>query len=112
MLQNYFSKQNLIVNGHFIVSMVAILIFLTNISQSGLWYPDAPKHALNGVFYKDLIEEKGFFHPRRYAERYYVQYPSLTISTYPPMFYITEAFWLYRNSKKYSIINLRDYVLI
>jgi hypothetical protein len=77
--------------GHLIVSLVAISIFVANISDSGLWHPDAPSHALNGVFYGDMIEEKGFFHPKSYAERYYVQYPSLTIGMYPPIFYSVAA---------------------
>lgn len=77
--------------GHFMVSLVAMFIFLANISHSGLWHPDAASHALNGVFYKDMIEEGGFLRPKTYAERYYVQYPSLTIGMYPPVFYTTEA---------------------
>jgi hypothetical protein len=77
--------------GYLIVSLMAISIFLTNVSHSGLWYPDAPSHALNGVFYKDMIEEGGGLHPRSYAERYYVQYPSLTIGIYPPVFYTIEG---------------------
>jgi 4-amino-4-deoxy-L-arabinose transferase-like glycosyltransferase len=79
--------------GHLVVSLVAVLIFLANISHSGLWFPDAPSHALNGVFYKDMIEEMGFLNPTTYAERYYVQYPILTVGMYPPVFYTTEAFF-------------------
>jgi hypothetical protein len=77
--------------GHFIVSLIAICIVVANISLSGLWYPDAPSHALNGVFYKDMTEEGGLLHPISYAERYYVQYPNLTVGTYPPVFYAVEA---------------------
>jgi len=77
--------------GHFIVSLIAISIFSANFGGSGLWYPDAPSHALNGVFYKDMLEEGKVLHPRSYAERYYVQYPSLTVGVYPPVFYTIEA---------------------
>ncbi len=83
-------KKNSLV-GHLVVSLAAISIFLGNISHSGLWYPDAPSHALNGAFYKDMIEEGGVLHPRSYAERYYVQYPNLTVGIYPPVFYTIEA---------------------
>jgi 4-amino-4-deoxy-L-arabinose transferase-like glycosyltransferase len=69
----------------------AISIFLANISHSGVWFSDAASHALNGAFYKDMLEEKGFLNPVEYAERYYVQYPSLTIGMYPPVFYLVEA---------------------
>jgi hypothetical protein len=82
-------RKNLI--GHLAVSLVIISIFLANLPHSGLWYTDAPSHALNGVFYKDMVEEKGFFHPMGYAERYYVQYPSLTVGIYPPVFDTVEA---------------------
>ncbi|MHA2427039.1 MAG: ArnT family glycosyltransferase [Candidatus Hermodarchaeia archaeon] len=77
--------------GHFVVSLAVVVIFLANISSTGLWFPDAPSHALNGVFYKDMIEEAGFLRPMKYAERYYVQYPKLTVGMYPPVFYTVEA---------------------
>lgn len=77
--------------GHFIVSLVALCIFLVNISHSGVWFPFMSSHALNGIFYKDMIEGMGFFHPRDFAERYYAQYPSLTVGIYPPFFYLVEA---------------------
>jgi 4-amino-4-deoxy-L-arabinose transferase-like glycosyltransferase len=76
---------------HIIVSAVAILIFVTDASNSGLWHPDAPSHALNALFYRDMIQDRGFLDPVRYGERYYVQYPSLTIGMYPPVFYAVEA---------------------
>lgn len=77
--------------GHLVISLVAVSIFVSNVSHSGLWYPDSTGHALNGVFYKDLIEEGGFVHPISYAERYYVQYPCITVGLYPPVFYVVEA---------------------
>lgn len=79
------------VGGHLIVSLVAVGIFCANISVSGLWHPDAPSHALNGVFYRDMAREGGVFEPVDYAERYYVQYPSLTVGMYPPVFYVVEG---------------------
>ena len=82
-------ERNLV--GHFLVSVVAICLFMANTSYDGLWHPDAPSHALNGVFYMDMIQEGGFLHPITYAERYYVQYPALTIGMYPPIFYTIEA---------------------
>ncbi|MDY6836581.1 MAG: glycosyltransferase family 39 protein [Thermodesulfobacteriota bacterium] len=38
-----------------------------------------------------MIEDGGFLHPRTYAERYYVQYPHLTVAAWPPVFYSIEA---------------------
>ena len=76
---------------HLVVSLAVLVIFLVNLDSPGLWFSDMPSHALNGVFYKDLIEDGAFFNPKTYAERYYVQYPSLTVGIYPPVFYIVEA---------------------
>ena len=76
---------------HLVVSLAVLVIFLANLDSQGLWFSDMPSHALNGVFYKDLIEDGAFSHPKAYAERYYVQYPSLTVGIYPPVFYVVEA---------------------
>jgi len=53
-------------------------------------WSDAPRHALNGAFLKDLIAALPR-HPATWAEAYYLQYPSLSILFYPPLFYIFEA---------------------
>lgn len=73
-----------------------VLVFLAN-GSSGLWYPDAPSHALNGVFVKDFVADGGILNPVSYAERYYVQYPSLSVGMYPPIFYVVEAvlYWAF-----------------
>eukprot|EP01034_Spumella_vulgaris_P042091 gene42091-52177_t len=52
---------------------------------------DAPRHALNGVFVKDLIAAAPWSDPSRYAYDYYAQYPALTILFYPPLFYAISA---------------------
>jgi len=53
-------------------------------------WSDAPRHALNGAFLKDLIAALPL-HPVAWAESYYLQYPSLSILFYPPLFYVFEA---------------------
>lgn len=53
-------------------------------------WSDAPRHALNGAFLKDLIAAMPR-HPMVWAESYYLQYPSLSILFYPPLFYVFEA---------------------
>ncbi|MDY6951335.1 MAG: glycosyltransferase family 39 protein [Thermodesulfobacteriota bacterium] len=77
--------------GHAVVCLVVATIFLADITGSGVWFSFMSSHMLNGVFYKDMIAEMGFLDPRAFAERYYVQYPSLTVAIYPPFFYIIEA---------------------
>ncbi|MGH6968657.1 MAG: ArnT family glycosyltransferase, partial [Stellaceae bacterium] len=53
-------------------------------------WSDAPRHALDGAFIKDLIVALPR-HPVAWAEDYYLQYPALSILFYPPLFYVFEA---------------------
>lgn len=57
------TKQQSNLIGHLMVSLVVISVFVASISYSGLWYPDAPSHPHNGVFYKDMIQDGCFFIP-------------------------------------------------
>jgi Dolichyl-phosphate-mannose-protein mannosyltransferase len=58
--------------------------------DGNFWWSDAPRHALNGAFVRDLVtawpED-----PRRWAVDYYLKYPALTVLFYPPLFYLVEA---------------------
>ena len=65
----------------------AVLLFLTAPHHGEFWWSDAPRHALNGVFLKDMIAAMPA-HPAAWAMQYYVQYPALTILFYPPLFYL------------------------
>lgn len=81
-----------LVGGHLVVSLIAISLFCANGCSSGMWYQgDSSRHAMNGVFYMDMIGDAGFLHPKKYAERYYVQYPAIDPVHYPPAFYLIEA---------------------
>jgi 4-amino-4-deoxy-L-arabinose transferase-like glycosyltransferase len=50
-------------------------------------WPDASRHALNGAFVLDFIEQLPWRHPVEFAYDYYRQWPALTILFYPPLFY-------------------------
>jgi 4-amino-4-deoxy-L-arabinose transferase-like glycosyltransferase len=50
-------------------------------------WPDASRHALNGAFVLDFIEQLPWRHPIEFAYDYYRQWPALTILFYPPLFY-------------------------
>ncbi len=59
--------------------------------NDGLWYQgDAPRHAMNGLFWKDFLLS-GSFDPRAYALSYYARYPAISPTLYPPGFYFLEA---------------------
>lgn len=71
--------------------LVAALAFATAHTGGDFWWSDAPRHALNGLFVLDFVKELPFSDPVGFAERYYVQYPSLTILFYPPLTYAIMA---------------------
>jgi 4-amino-4-deoxy-L-arabinose transferase-like glycosyltransferase len=50
-------------------------------------WPDASRHALNGAFVLDFIQQLPWRHPIEFAYDYYRQWPALTILFYPPFFY-------------------------
>ncbi|MBX9702349.1 MAG: glycosyltransferase family 39 protein, partial [Acetobacteraceae bacterium] len=67
------------------------LLFLSAPRAGEFWWSDAPRHALNGVFLRDLIATLPWRDPAGWAMQYYIQYPALTILFYPPLFYLVSA---------------------
>src|SRR5262249_23093030 len=55
------------------------------------WWPDSPAHALNGALIHDFVAAHAFTSPFQFAVNYYLRYPALTISFYPPLFPGAEA---------------------
>lgn len=76
---------------HLLLAALVGLLFLGAHADGSYWWSDAPRHALNGVFVKDLIVAAPWSDPSRYAYDYYAQYPALTILFYPPLFYAVSA---------------------
>lgn len=79
-------------------ALVAVVFIAANVAllatapvHGDFWWSDAPRHALNGAFVKDLIAAAPWHDPKTWAINYYLQYPSLTILFYPPLFYFFEA---------------------
>jgi 4-amino-4-deoxy-L-arabinose transferase-like glycosyltransferase len=75
---------------HFVIAAAAAVLLATSPLGGNFAWSDAPRHALNGVFLKDLIVALPR-HPVAWAETYYLQYPALSILFYPPLFYVFEA---------------------
>lgn len=68
-----------------------LFCILLHWNNDGLWFQgDAPRHAVNGLFLRDLIHD-GLSNPVEYARSYYARYPVVTASRYPPLFYVIEA---------------------
>lgn len=70
-----------------LLGVAAAAALLTAPTDGDFYWSDAPRHALNGLFVKDLLTDLPFFTLRQYAVDYYLRYPALTILFYPPGFY-------------------------
>jgi len=59
--------------------------------NDGLWFQgDSPRHATNGLFWKDFLLHPSA-DPVGFALDYYARYPAINPTSYPPMFYLIEA---------------------
>lgn len=74
-----------------VLLLAAGLLFLSAPRDGEFWWSDAPRHALNGAFVKDLVAAHPWADPAGWAMQYYVKYPALTILFYPPLFYFVLA---------------------
>ena len=66
-------------------------LFLSAPYRADMWWSDAPRHAMDGAFYRDFFRFLPFAHWKQWAMNYYLQYPALAIAFYPPLFPIIEA---------------------
>src|SRR5437773_2429541 len=86
-----FQKRTLLLYQVGILLLVWLYVLGLHAANDGLWYQgDAPRHAANGLFWKDFIERLPA-NPVDFAVSYYVRYPVITPSAYPPGFYLLEA---------------------
>ena len=59
--------------------------------NDGIWWQgDSPRHAMNSVFYLDLVQH-GMHNPNQFAKEYYARYPAIVPQRYPPFLYLTTA---------------------
>jgi hypothetical protein len=73
-----------------VMAAVAMVVVL-HAQGDGLWFQgDAPRHAMNGVFWWDLLRAMPV-HPLTFGLRYFARYPVISPATYPPLFYVVEG---------------------
>lgn len=92
--QNQHSKPErsiVLIWGYAGLALLVIILFLGAPAGGNFYWSDAPRHALNGVFVKDLFVAMPWNDPIGFAYQYYAQYPALTILFYPPLFYFIAA---------------------
>ena len=68
-----------------ILGLFIFIQFLTSPVSGDFSWSDAPRHALDGVFFRDVIHDLPSSLSKQYAINYYLQYPALTILFYPPL---------------------------
>jgi len=72
-----------------VVAFLVVAVF--NRQSDGLWFQgDAPRHAVNGLFWWDFLRMLPR-DPVTFAVSYYARYPVIAPATYPPLFYIVEG---------------------
>ena len=74
-----------------LIAVAVFLLFKTSPTQGDFWWSDAPRHAMDGIFYYDMARAMPITHPKQWAINYYLQYPAVTVLTYPPLFALVEA---------------------
>ena len=74
-----------------VLALAVVLFFKTSPTQGDFWWSDAPRHAMDGVFYYDMARVLPLTHVKQWAIDYYLQYPAVTVLTYPPLFALVEA---------------------
>src|SRR5271157_502714 len=77
--------------GLVLLAFAVFLLFKTSPTQGDFWWSDAPRHAIDGVFYYDMARALPITHLKQWAIDYYLQYPAVTALTYPPLFALVEA---------------------
>ncbi len=73
------------------LAAAVLVLFETSPVQGDFWWSDAPRHAMDGAFYYDMARAMPIGHFKQWAINYYLQYPAVTVLTYPPLFALVEA---------------------
>jgi hypothetical protein len=71
----------------FILFAITLGMYFGLAKHGDIDWPDASRHALNGAFVLDFVEQIPWRHPIEFAYDYYRQWPALTVLFYPPLFY-------------------------
>ncbi len=74
-----------------LLAVAVFVLFKTSPKQGDFWWSDAPRHAMDGAFYYDMARAMPIGHLKQWAINYYLQYPAVTVLTYPPLFALVEA---------------------
>jgi len=74
--------------------LILITLILTGkglFINGDFFWSDESRHAMDGVYFLDLIKDMPIFHLYQYTKQYYAKYPALGLTWYPPFFAMVEA---------------------
>ena len=74
-----------------LLTIAVFCLFETSPRSGDFWWSDAPRHAMDGVFYHDLVRALPITHLKQWAMDYYLQYPAIVVLFYPPLFAVVES---------------------
>lgn len=75
------------------LTSLSLIISTKGITTGETWWSDASQHAMNGVYFLDLVKNASFNldHLYDYTIGYYFRYPALTLGFHPPFFPLVES---------------------
>src|SRR4051794_38074443 len=74
-----------------LVMTAPVTMLMTAAVDEDFWWTDGATFALNGELVRDYLALALGRNPLQFAYEWYLHYPALTISLYPPIFPLTEA---------------------
>ena len=86
--------QNLPRSKIYMTLLILITLILTGkglFINGDFFWSDESRHAMDGVYFLDLIKDMPIFHLYQYTKQYYAKYPALGLAWYPPFFAMVEA---------------------
>jgi 4-amino-4-deoxy-L-arabinose transferase-like glycosyltransferase len=100
---------------HWLMVLAVGLIISIGITHGEFFFfGDEMRHAMTGVFFRDLIVDRPWGHPVQYAYEYYAKYPSLGLLYWPPLFHMVEglSFLVFGISVLASRLTILAYALV
>jgi 4-amino-4-deoxy-L-arabinose transferase-like glycosyltransferase len=73
------------------LAVLLVMVVGTSASTEPFFGGDETRHVMTGVFFYDFFRAGDWASPRHYAEQYYLQYPSLGLLIWPPLFHAVEG---------------------
>lgn len=75
----------------YVLAAVFVLTSLRGISGGSTFFPDAARHAMNGVLIHDMVRSGSLARPVAFARSYYNRWPVISLPYHPPLFPTIEA---------------------